>query len=512
MNRNKNTKSSSTKNIPMMTQEFAQDFINLVYGASSKDIFISIKKNNQSKSRKFFDVQQLLSSPEFNTPRIEDYRLKKICSTNEAQLIFSSLLHRSGGAEHAGRSVYDVLKELIISTEFNHNLLAESLDLIKPEQLPDILSKCKPHEIIPALQARYGETEGLKSVENYVREKYGFDAKNFDVNSAWLSASKNGTELPDWFNFHGFKTETSFRIIFDKPVSDDAREHESALVHLGPSCSISLARHLPVVFLSRMQALIPVIERFKYKYPEINQGSFVACLGDEGFDGPSLAFSSASGKSTLIPDAYFIASHGYADEKISYLANPRDFLQREDKAYWRGTDTGIWRYQNKLLAPRTMVSLISRLRSDILNASLTAIEARPGHEQLKSGYEQLNILSAREGQNEILNYRYQIDIDGNANSWNGFFLKLLSGAPVLKVKSEFGFKQWYYKKLDPWINFVPIASDLSDLIETIQFLQKNPILAESIGKQGQELALSLTYNSQLDEAAANILKLLLINK
>ena len=42
-------------------------------------------------------------------------------------------------------------------------------------------------------------------------------------------------------------------------------------------------------------------------------------------------------------------------------------------------------------------------------------------------------------------YKYQIDIDGNTNAWPGLFQKLLTGSPVLKVASPYGFRQWLYE-------------------------------------------------------------------
>ena len=47
-------------------------------------------------------------------------------------------------------------------------------------------------------------------------------------------------------------------------------------------------------------------------------------------------------------------------------------------------------------------------------------------------------------------YKFQIDIDGNTNSWPGLFQKLLTGSAILKVASPYGYRQWYYDRLRPW--------------------------------------------------------------
>jgi hypothetical protein len=75
--------------------------------------------------------------------------------------------------------------------------------------------------------------------------------------------------------------------------------------------------------------------------------------------------------------------------------------------------------------------------------------------------------------------KYQIDIDGNSSSWPGLFQRLLSGDTVLKVTSNKGWRQWYYDDLLPWENFVPVASDLSDLVEIVDWLVGHDELALS---------------------------------
>ena len=70
-------------------------------------------------------------------------------------------------------------------------------------------------------------------------------------------------------------------------------------------------------------------------------------------------------------------------------------------------------------------------------------------------------------------WRYQIDIDGNSNAWEGLFTKLLTGSLVLKVESAFGFRQWYYDRLLPWRHVVPVAKDMSDLVEKVAWCRRD---------------------------------------
>ena len=94
--------------------------------------------------------------------------------------------------------------------------------------------------------------------------------------------------------------------------------------------------------------------------------------------------------------------------------------------------------------------------------------------------------------------------EGNTNSWPGLFQKLLTGSPVLKVTSASGHRQWYYDRLKPWVNFVPVASDMSDLIEKVRWLQAHDDAARAIGDHGRTLARSLDYEGELKSASRTI--------
>nr|WP_240653248.1 glycosyl transferase family 90 [Sphingomonas crocodyli] len=226
--------------------------------------------------------------------------------------------------------------------------------------------------------------------------------------------------------------------------------------------------------------------------------------------GRALSFCSVL-RDYLVADPYFIQTAGYAQERQSYgIAHRWDELK--DQAYWRGTDTGVFRYRTYAAAPRVAAALMSRERPDILDARITRIELRPGHIEKEAWYHEMGLMGPEEDQANILNYRYQIDIDGNTNTWSSLFLKLLTGTPVLKVESEFGFRQWYYDLLVPWENYVPVASDASDLIEKIEWLRANPEQARKIGLAGRRLADSVTYEESIKESHATLARLVALNR
>jgi hypothetical protein len=101
-------------------------------------------------------------------------------------------------------------------------------------------------------------------------------------------------------------------------------------------------------------------------------------------------------------------------------------------------------------------------------------------------------------------YRYAIDIDGNTNAWRNLFTRLLMGNCVIKVASAGGYRQWYYERLVPFVHFVPVRADLSDLVETVEWCRSRPATCYEIARAGRSLALAMTFESETRAATERI--------
>lgn len=99
-------------------------------------------------------------------------------------------------------------------------------------------------------------------------------------------------------------------------------------------------------------------------------------------------------------------------------------------------------------------------------------------------------------------YRYAIDIDGHANAW-GFLEKLILGCCVLKVASPY--EQWFYGELQPWVHYVPIEADLSDLADKIDWCLANEQACEWIAGNGRTLAASRSYEREVVRSCGPVL-------
>ncbi len=234
------------------------------------------------------------------------------------------------------------------------------------------------------------------------------------------------------------------------------------------------------------------------------RGSVLLNTGDCGVV-PGLSYNDFRPEAFVVPDCNFISSRGYKWKRTIYSGDryiPWD--QRKPVAYWRGSTTGHptdpslgWRS-----LPRVRLSEIAATRPDLLDIGISRIAqvSQQAADEIRSS----GLLRPYASIMDLNQYKYHIDIDGNTSAWQGPFERLFTGGPLLKVASPRGLRMWYYDRLKPWVNYVPVAADLSDLIENVEWLRSHDEQARLIGERGWELADSLNYEAELRHASRTI--------
>ncbi|XP_051488011.1 protein O-glucosyltransferase 2 isoform X1 [Apus apus] len=86
---------------------------------------------------------------------------------------------------------------------------------------------------------------------------------------------------------------------------------------------------------------------------------------------------------------------------------------------------------------------------------------------------------------DFFKYKYQINIDGTVAAYRLPYL--LAGNSVV-LKQDSIYYEHFYNELQPWKHYIPFKSDLSDLLEKLQWAKKHDEEAKSIAKSGQEFA------------------------
>lgn len=98
----------------------------------------------------------------------------------------------------------------------------------------------------------------------------------------------------------------------------------------------------------------------------------------------------------------------------------------------------------------------------------------------------------RMGATEAGRYKYVLDVDGNG--WSSRFKRLLTSNSVV-FKSTL-YPEWFSHRLAPWVHYIPIQIDYSDLYDTLLFFRGDPSghgahedLAKKIARRAREWSL-----------------------
>lgn len=257
------------------------------------------------------------------------------------------------------------------------------------------------------------------------------------------------------------------------------------------------------ILLQRFVDIYPLLS-FYIGSPWIEEGTVAINLGDAGH-APGLTFCDWRPGYFLIPDSMFMDAYAYKGIREHFAQRPIPWEQRSSVAFWRGTTTGQatdpqvgWRS-----LPRIRLCEIAADNPDLVDAGITKV-IQINSPDANDWIANAGLLRPHVPPESFQQYKYQIDIDGNTTSWPGLFIKLLSGSVVLKVPPRDGLEQWYYDRLKPWGNFIPLEPDMSDLPSKVRWLRQNDRAARTIAEAGLRLAEDLTYEKEIGRAAPTI--------
>ena len=130
-----------------------------------------------------------------------------------------------------------------------------------------------------------------------------------------------------------------------------------------------------------------------------------------------------------------------------------------------------------------------------IGASKTATTEIPYYQQ----FEEYGIPAAGEGMSlEVLGqYKYHIDIGGGGGTtWSGTIEKL--ALPGLLFHHRTPTKDYFHDALQPWVHFVPVKENLSDLKDKFVWAESHPLMARRIAEKATEFAKSLGTPDGLD--------------
>ncbi|MCH9614099.1 MAG: hypothetical protein SP1CHLAM54_11110 [Chlamydiia bacterium] len=169
-------------------------------------------------------------------------------------------------------------------------------------------------------------------------------------------------------------------------------------------------------------------------------------------------------------------------------ANPWD--SKKKIAFWRGQpsdfDHKMWQAPYEDLCrsyvgkPRFTISRLSYERPDLLNAGFNAIGNCPAE---LTGFLSW-LVKPGISPSEHLEWAYLPAVDGCMCTYPGYLWRLLSNSVTFKQESACS--QWFYDALKPYVHYIPLKNDMSDLLEKIVWAQNNELLCKQIAHNSTE--------------------------
>jgi hypothetical protein len=202
--------------------------------------------------------------------------------------------------------------------------------------------------------------------------------------------------------------------------------------------------------------------------------------------GPILCFAKKKEEQgVLMPDFEMLS--GYRGNFYDTLmANAPQWSALVPKVLFRGASTGgVFRPDNWMNLPRPRACLLAKSIPEILDAKL--IKACDCDPQVQDIMIDAGIIASYMPVADQLRYKYQLDIDGNSCCYSRTYWILRSNCVPFKVQSNN--IQWFYKGIHPYIHYVPIASDFSDLADNYFLCEAHEEMAQAIAQAGHLFAM-----------------------
>jgi len=157
------------------------------------------------------------------------------------------------------------------------------------------------------------------------------------------------------------------------------------------------------------------------------------------------------------------------------------------KVYWRGADNGkaygvsneeVWANLPKYY-PRVELVRMSAQYPELIDAMLTHYsQGESDIERYKSIGLEDRLTHLRFSITDHVYFKYLISLDGWTSAWMRVPWILATNCVLLKQESLK--VEWFDYALKPYVHYYPVKSDLSDLLQAIEYLEKNQDVAQEI--------------------------------
>lgn len=195
----------------------------------------------------------------------------------------------------------------------------------------------------------------------------------------------------------------------------------------------------------------------------------------------------------LIPDN-FIANRGWKGLTKNIIEANIDspWEDKIEKIFWRGsTSNGTYSINNFNKLPRLTLSMLSKLYPDLIDAKFSKITQQfPKNSDGKKMKQTLRAIWNESPQEvkevDHLKYKYLISIDGNTCAWSRVPWIMLSNSALLKQETDN--MEWFYPAMVPYIHYVPINTELTNIFSQLEWIKTHDEELKQISKNATDFA------------------------
>jgi len=87
------------------------------------------------------------------------------------------------------------------------------------------------------------------------------------------------------------------------------------------------------------------------------------------------------------------------------------------------------------------------------------------------------------GMIDALQYKYLISIDGETAAWKRPEWIMASDSVLFKTTTQY--YQWYYDGLIPWVNYIPVRPDMSDVKAKLDWARSHDSVVRQINRNAK---------------------------
>jgi hypothetical protein len=343
-----------------------------------------------------------------------------------------------------------------------------------------------------------------------------------------LMNQKSANEPPDWMvkqiskDLLPFSKDGISKQLIDGLFSGDRISKYSLIRFTIQNGHLNVALDEQFLDTRHFRHLLASIKKL-LEVTEIPDVDFVISLEDgfdcnpEGFPiSPCFVFakSEEAHNFVLMPDFKAFGGYGKLRNQILNANTKHPWERKTDLAFWRGSTTsGFFQKDNWDLFSRGKLVLFSLLHPEEMDARFTSVvQCTPDVPGLMRARGMIGKMVKKDAH---LDYKYLIDVDGNSCTYERCFWVLLSNSLVLKQVTPN--IQWYYGGLVPYVHYLPLKEDLSDLFEKINWAKEHDADARAMAERSTEfikenlstesifqyMALLLTEYAKLQKISSN---------